>query len=396
MDRPALRCLLLALASPDLAASADTERLVEADWLALDAIAAQHRLRPQLHALHAQNAAVPAPVRSLWHSDWRAAALAAMPVKADLLHTVGLLREGGIEPLVLKGGWLAWHAYAHPALRPMRDLDLLVPQPRILDAVDLLRAAGYTWEEEPDLPVTELIRFDKSLPGLIAPRGTAIELHLHAWHPSGRLDYPSPDPDDAGMFARAITGPDGLAYPSPGDMLAHLIIHAAYSHRLDCGPLLLADIAVLLGATPIDWPGFWARANREGWRGGARLVLDLVRRWRPSVPVDLAADPGPPTPAALIDAAADLMLPDMAQRESASFLATVMAGGPAAVWRRLTRRVRVATSESAVKREAVGERNFAVWALSRLLRTVKDASAGDVRRHSRDLARLSRWLTEAR
>ena len=396
MDRPALRRLLLTLASPDLAAAADTARLVEADWLALDGMAAQHRMRPQLHALHGENAAVPAPVRSLWHSDWRAAALAAMPVKADLLHTVQLLREGGIEPLVLKGGWLAWHAYAHPALRPMRDLDLLVPEPRILDAVDLLRAEGYTWDEEPDLPVTELIRFDKSLPGLIAPRGTAIELHLHAWHPNGRLDYPSPDPDDEGMFARAIKGLDALSYPSPGDMLAHLIIHAAYSHRLDCGPLLLADIAVLLDTAPIDWPGFWARTDCEGWRGGARLVLDLVRRWRPSVTVDLAADPGPTTPAALIDAAADLMLPDMAQRESASFLATVMAGGPAAVWRRMTRRVRVATPEGAVKREAASEGNFAVWALSRLARTTKDISDGDVRRHGRDLVRLNRWLTEAR
>ncbi len=396
MDRPALRRLLLALASPELAASADTARLVEADWLALDRMAEQHRLRPQLHVLHGEDAAVPAPLRSRWHSDWRAAAMAAMPVKADLLRTVELLREGGIEPLVLKGGWLAWHAYAHPALRPMRDLDLLVPQPRILDAVALLRAAGYAWEQQPDLPVTELIRFDKSLPGLIAPRGTAIELHLHAWHPSGRLDYPSPEPDDTGMFARAVTGPDALSYPSPGDMLAHLIVHAAYSHRLDCGPLLLADIAVLLDAAPIDWPDLWARANREGWRGGARLVLDLVGHWRPSVVVDLAADPGPPTPETLVDASADLILPDMEQRESASFLATVMAAGPAAVWRRLTRRVRVAAPESAVKREAVGERNFAAWALSRLFRTVKDASDGDVRRHSRDLARLSRWLTEAR
>jgi hypothetical protein len=153
---------------------------------------------------------------------------------------------------------------------------------------------------------------------------------------------------------------------------------------------------VLLDGAPIDWPAFWTRANREGWRGGARLVLDLVRRWRPALPVDLAADPGPPTPATLLDAAADLILPDMDQRESASFLATVRMGGPAAIWRRLTRRVRVPTAEGAVTREAAGEGNFIAWAFSRLVRTAGDVSQSEVRRHGRDLARLSRWLAEAR
>jgi hypothetical protein len=42
-------------------------------------------------------------------------------------------------------------------------------------------------------------------------------------------------------------------------MLAHLIIHSVCDHWLDCSPLLLADIACLLHAEPVEWaPVDWA------------------------------------------------------------------------------------------------------------------------------------------
>ncbi len=95
--------------------------------------------------------------------------------------------------------------------------------------MQLLLKHGYSWAEEPDLSLEDIARFDKSPPPLIAARRTGIELHLHAWFPKGRLEYPSPAPDDAGMFARSRLGADGLRYPAPGDMLAHLVIHACPS-----------------------------------------------------------------------------------------------------------------------------------------------------------------------
>lgn len=392
-DTPALRRLLLQLAGTACPPSSSAlTRLDEADWIALDAMAAQHRLQPLLHAGHRDNADVPDVIRATWRAAHREAALDAVSARADLLETVALLRGHGIEPLALKGAWLSWHAYPAAGLRPMRDVDLLVAPERFLPAIHLLLAQGWPMAEEPEMSLADIARHDKSPPPIIARRGTGIEMHLRAWFPAGRLDYPSPEPDDAGMFARSRCEADGVRYPGALDMLAHLVIHAVYSHRLDCGPLLLSDIDYLLQREPIDWDAFWARARAQGWRGGARLVLELVRIWRAPPQLDLSADRGPPPPAALLDSAPDLLLQELATRNSAGFAAAVLTGGPGALLRRLTGRSRPVAGDPPPARDLAREGGFSGWALSRLRRTLGEVASRNVRRQAADLARLSRWL----
>lgn len=392
-DRPALRRLLLQLAgtacppSPDALAALD-----ETDWQALDLLAAEHRMQPLLHAAHRDNPVVPEPIRAIWRAAHREAALDAVSARADLLETVGLLRAAGIEPLAMKGAWLSWHAYPAPALRPMRDVDLLVAPDQFLPAVDLLLAQGWPMAEEPEMSLADIVRHDKSPPPIIARRGTGIELHLRAWFPEGRLDYPSPAPDDVGMFARSRCEADGVRYPGAQDMLAHLVIHAVYSHRLDCGPLLLSDIDYLLRREVVDWSAFWERAEAQGWLGGARLVLELVRLWRDPPQLNLDDAPGIPPPAALVESAPDLLLQDLSTRYTAGFAAAVLTGGPRAFLRRLTGRAAAAGDGPAPARDMASEGGFAGWALSRLRRTLGEATSGEVRRQAADLARLSRWL----
>lgn len=392
-DKPALRRLLLQLAgtacppSPDALAALD-----EADWQALDLLAAEHRMQPLLHAAHRDNPHVPEPMRAIWRTAHREAALDAVSARADLLETVALLRANGIEPLAMKGAWLSWHAYPAPALRPMRDVDLLVAPEHFLAAVDLLLAQGWPMAEEPEMSLADIVRHDKSPPPIIARRGTGIELHLRAWFPEGKLDYPSPAPDDAGMFARSRCEADGVRYPGGQDMLAHLVIHAVYSHRLDCGPLLLSDIDYLLQREAIDWPAFWARADAQGWSGGARLVLELVRRWRDPPQLDLSGAPGGPPPAALIESAPDLLLQDLSTRYSAGFAAAVLTGGPRVLLRRLTGRSAGVGEGAQPERNMAREGGFVSWAVSRLRRTAGEVASSDVRRQATDLARLSRWL----
>ena len=355
-------------------------------WAELDRLAGMHRLHPLLHARHRGNAAIPADVRTGWAAAYRAAAMATLTIQADLADCLGQLRAAGIEPLALKGAWLAWHAYPHPAERPLRDIDLLLPLDRAREGLELLLGAGWSYAEAPDLPIGELLRVDKSPPPLIAPRGTAIELHWHAWFPAGRLDHFSPAPDDAGMFARAVVEADGVSYPGPADMLAHLVIHGVYSHRLDCGPLLLSDITMLLAARPIDWAAFWHRAGREGWASGARLVLDLVARHCPGAAIDFAVAPQP-TPADLLEGTEELLFQDHATRLSAGVAASGLAGLPG----RMRRQVRTADG-AIIRRHSNAAGGYLGWAWSRLRRTVGDLANPAVRRQARQLARLSDWL----
>jgi hypothetical protein len=389
MDRPALRRVLL-----DLIGTAITPELVTLstdDWSELDRMAALHRLQPLLHAQHRALASIPQSIADSWQAAHRFAALQALVQRAELIETCTLLERAGFAPIALKGAWLSAHAYGDAALRPMRDLDLLVPAETVLPAFEALLAAGYVMAGPSEMTLAETVRIDKHMPPLIAPCGTCIELHQRLWERDGRLDHASPAEDEAALRLRARVWDDGIRYLDPQDLLVHLIVHAVYSHRLDCGPLVLADIDLLLRAAPIDWPRFWAEGAAQGWRGGARLLLELTALYRPDAPIDFSADPGAPAPADLLAAAPDLLLQELDSRASAGLAAATLKAGPAKLAERIIGRRKVA-GEAAVTRDTSHEGGALGWAASRTLRSLRDLARGDVRAQSRHLAALSKWL----
>lgn len=363
------------------------------DLSALDRMAAQHRLQPLLHHQHRTHPNLPAVLADSWSAAFRNQAMLALSQRAELERTISLLRAAGFAPLALKGAWLSQFAYPHPALRPLRDIDLLLDAETVIPAFARLDAAGYRLIDPPELPLAELILTDKHLPPLLSPGGTVVELHHHLWEPDGRLDHASPRAIEAAVRVAAVNERDGLAYPAPADMLAHLIAHAVYSHRFDCGPLLLADIDCLLRVRPIDWAEFWHRAGAEGWGGGARLVLALVERHRAGVEVDWCDEI--PVPAALLGDAADLLLQDLDQRQSAGVLASLRRRGWQGLLDRISGRRRIATGQ-AVQRDMASAGGFLSWAGSRWRRTIGDLAHHDTRQQGLALARLSSWLDRGR
>lgn len=389
MDVPALRRILLDLVGTSRVSALG--ELSEDDWRELDRVAAMHRLQPLLHARHGGNPALHGAIADSWRAAHRVSAITALAQQADLIRTAGLLTAAGFPPVALKGAWLAHHAYPEAAQRPMRDLDLLVPREQVLGAYEALLSAGYTQPDPAEMPLEAIVRLDKHMPPLLSPGSTLIELHHRLWEPDGRLEHASPEANETAILARAVIGKYGIRYLAPADLLTHLIVHAVYSHRLDCGPLLLPDIAFLLQSAPVDWPHFWAEAAAGNWRDGARLVLELVARAYPEAPIDLAPDPGAPPPAGLLEAAPDLLLQELETRASAQFAAATLKQGTAALVSRSLGR-RGAKGETEVTRDMAHEGGRAGWALSRSWRTLRDLAQRDTRRQSRQLAALSSWL----
>lgn len=388
MDTPRLRRILLDLIGVGTVPA--LEALDQAEWHELDRIAALHRLQPLLHRRHGANPALPAAIATGWRAAHRAAALTAMAQQADLLRTARLLEGKGFAPIALKGAWLAHHAYPEPALRPLRDIDILVPRDQVSDAFAALLVAGYVQLEPAEMALADIVRLDKHMPPLASPGGTVIELHHRLWEPHGRLDHATPLANDAAIHARAIAA-GGLRFLAPADLLAHLIVHAVYSHRLDCGPLLLSDIASLLKVAPADWPGFWQAARAQGWRDGARLVLELVARAYPEAPIDFAGDPDGPPPADLLEAAPDLLLQELDSRASAHVAAATIKDGTRSLAARALGR-RSASNQAAATRDMSHEGGRLGWVRSRAWRTLRDLARGDTRRQARQLAALSSWL----
>lgn len=389
MDRPALRRVLLELVGA--AEQPDLTALSAADWTELNRIAALHRLQPLLHVLHHGSSTIPGNIASGWQAAHRTAAMQAMAQRAELVECWTLLELAGYAPVALKGAWLTAFAYPEAAQRPMRDIDLLVAPEAVIPAFKALLAAGYSHAGPSEMTLAEVVRLDKHMPPLIGPRGTLVELHQYLWERDGRLDHASPTGNEAALRARSFVASDGLRYLDPQDLLVHLIVHAVYSHRLDCGPLVLADIDLLLQSAPIDWQRFWAEANAQGWRDGARLLLELTALYRAGGAIDFTADPGGPAPTDLLTVAPDLLLQELDSRASAGLAAATLKAGPAKLVERMLGRRKV-TGEAMVKRQTSHEGDALGWAASRALRSLRDLARGDVRDQSRQLAALSKWL----
>lgn len=386
-----LRRLLLDLFSPHPLAPGALAGLDEDDWRQIAAMADQHRLGPMLHARRDGEQAIPATVREGWRAAHRYWTMAAMLVRAELPRVAGLLENAGHAPIALKGAWLSAHAYPDPALRPVRDIDLLVPHDSVIPAFETLLGAGYTLLQPPELPLEEIVRIDKHMPPLRSPGGVVIELHHRLWEAEGQRDHRVPCGAEEGVRSRAIMA-GGIRFPCPEDMCAHLIVHAVYSHRLDCGPLLLSDIAAIARAHPIDWNALRARARIEGWSEGAALVLSLVGRYDPAL-ASLCGTAGPEdVPESVLDLVPDLLLQDLETRRSAGLFATLHQGRPGAFVRRLRARRAGGEPQSSVSRDLAGEGGLLRWMLHRTRRSLAEIGSGEVRRQSRNLATVSKWL----
>lgn len=384
-----LREVLLDLLSARAVPASRLALLASADWARLEALAQSYHCDPMLHHRRGDDAAIPADLRARWRERYRTSAMRALVLRAELGEVTALLERAGLAPIALKGAWLAWHAYPQPALRPMSDIDLLLAPDTVIAGYELLQAHGYLASAPPEMAMADLLRFDKHLPELVAPRGTIIELHHRLWEPDGRLDHASPRHDEAAVRARAQRI-DGILYPAPDDMLAHLLIHAAYGHRLNCGPVILSDIAFFLARYPVDWPEFWDRAAREGWRAGARLLL-AVAAVHGDLDIPLTAAAGPPPSPAILASFPGLILQDRALLQNAALLATGWGGG--ALWLRL--RGRRGTRDGAqAARDLTSHGGFLGWAGSRLRRVAGQLFHPELLRQSRDLARFSRWLDQ--
>lgn len=390
--RPPGRVLLDLVGSAASSESLALESLNAADWAALSLLAKRHRLEPLLYAKRRDAPGVPAALIEDWHQAYRHSAMTALVQQADLAAAAGLLEGKGFHPVALKGAFLARHAYPEAAQRPMRDVDLLLPAEQVLPGFAALREAGFAILRDSKISHAEAARLEMHMPPLISPRGTVLELHSRLSELDGRLEYRTPSGDEAAVLERAIER-DGIRYPAPADMLGHLVIHAIYGHRLDCGPLLLSDVRHLIARHSVDWQAFWQAAEAGRWAHGAALVAALVRRFHGEAAVPYHAAEPPAPPAELVELGCDLLLQDWEAKNSARIVATMLSGGLGPALRRITGRV-AAKGEAGVTIDRRAEGGRLRWLAKRLGQVWRDLTRQEVRGQARQLARFRRWLEQ--
>lgn len=260
------------------------------DWQALLVRADQEGMTPLL-ALHLEAAgiAVSPGVRRSLRLLLRRHGQYAQLLTETLTRALALLQGEGLSPLLLKGAALRHTLYADPAMRPMRDIDLLLDRSEVDRAQALLRQAGFAQSTAP-IPTDHF-----HLPALMrweGPYTLCLELHWGL--------YPNCPPwyepvDVAALWRRgrdcAVAGVLGRSLGDE-DMLLHLYLHGIRA-PLTFEPARLINLADIVGlvearAASLDWEQLERRCPQLV---RALPLLHHVTPWRPgAVPAVIGDD----------------------------------------------------------------------------------------------------------
>lgn len=190
-----------------------------------------------------------------------------------------LLVSAKIPVIVLKGMDLGRRYYPERVMRPMADVDLLVPPEAFTESLRVLARGDYRIVG----PFPEG-RFRVEL----ARRENAPTVELHKYILAGDTDL-----SIAGIWKRSVEGvlrglPHHARALSVEDNLIYLVRHCAVQHLLE-SPIWLNDIHYLIESEDFrqkaDWDRIvWSLAQSRAL-SGAYLVLHLLRAdWGTSIP----------------------------------------------------------------------------------------------------------------
>ncbi len=182
-----------------------------------------------------------------------------------------ILAARDVPVMALKGTPLAVACYEDLGLRPMSDIDFLVPTAKAATAVDALEAAGYSAKPGEE-PVRRRVGIVTSLhhgAGFLDAEGRECDLH---WH---MLNDCLTEDDDEPFWSRArsheIQGVPVL-FPAPEDLLLHVCAHGMRANGFP--PIRwVADAAVVLRSGGVDWDVFLGEAERRLLGPVLRLAL---------------------------------------------------------------------------------------------------------------------------
>ena len=190
------------------------------------------------------------------------------------------LTEVGLEPVVFKGPAVAAR-YPEPGLRPMDDIDLLLPRADHTRAIDALGHAG--WQ------VARAGVGDHYDTVLTHPEVPSLFLEVHFGLEGGAEQVTALDPELLWSLRRPLecAGTAAFGLP-PAEELVVLAAHAGKPHHRFVRLVWMADLAMIVGHDPaIDWDRVHAVARAARCVTVVGTALEMARRAGVDTPVGL-------------------------------------------------------------------------------------------------------------
>lgn len=201
-------------------------------------------------------------------------------LRSKLHEVIRTLSATGIPFILLKGAALLETVYSNPALRPMADIDLMVPEDKADKAQQLVCGLGYHAVGSPE--VQERTRREhRHLPTLVDQYTFAIfEVHSHIVRRDSPLRF-----DIAGFWGRAreipIAGVTAKIL-APEHQVIHLAVNFLLDrrYRSDGALYQLCDLAETLRhyEAEFDWAFFERQTIGDGLHGPVYCGLSLAKR----------------------------------------------------------------------------------------------------------------------
>ena len=238
------------------------------EWLAAEWVAYWQNAIPWLHERVARSgAAIPESARESLASIAAFSRERTIRMLDAAVELIDALRAGSIEAVPFKGALLAPLVYPDPTLRPLADLDILVPERDVSKGIATLERLGYAYysrSAEDFLYLRGTRRSNVWHPDNVQP----VELHFRIREEYAGLAY---DLSDA-VWSSAEKHPywrgsEALA-PSPPVLLHHLCAHMTSDLLIQRGKLMeIGDIQIVASRmTQEDWSSFLSAVPPHGVR----------------------------------------------------------------------------------------------------------------------------------
>ena len=277
---PGVSAALLAVAAAPEAHHAERFASLSEDQCAeLAALAQRTRTAPLIHRAATRagtSAGASAALTELVADHSRFHALQSLKQGKALARVLGVLRGQGMAPIALKGAALAFRDYPQPQLRPLRDIDLLLPVEQAIAARELL-LAEHQFEPHPGAGRYGPERTHQLPEIWDAESGLILEFHHRinatGWAGEEQLvELLRTDCREIDLLGEAMRVPGATAN------LLHLVEHATLHHLLGNGPLILSDLHYLAQQGSLDWDEVAKQADSLGLGRALALVAGLTRR----------------------------------------------------------------------------------------------------------------------
>ena len=243
------------------------------DWEAILVEANKHGLAPllagKLSVLPA-HAKPPENVRQSLQNALRFSASRNLLLYHGLCQVLEALNEASIHAIVLKGAFLAEGVYENIGMRPMVDVDLMVPRDQLENVANILHRFGFSSQY---FRLGDELSNTQELSPFHKPNAPILDIHWSIVSPSSPFKI-----DIDGIWKRTneakFSDVKALAL-SPEDMLLHHCLHLAYQHAFSTGLRPFLDITETLChfREELDWLKVQNRAIE--WNAAKSLFICL-------------------------------------------------------------------------------------------------------------------------